>query len=132
MTDLQRLLIGLIKQWILPGTAIINDCWAACSSLLDEGYSNYHSVTIVNETTWAHTNTMKSIWKQVKTLLSPYGHKADYVYFLAEYMFRQKCKAEDVDPFCKFIQVVATTDWSNTPLIHSDITCVCVRCYMND
>jgi hypothetical protein len=29
-------------------------------------------------------------------------------------MFRQKCEAEAVDPFCKFIQIVATTDWSNT------------------
>ena len=44
----------------------------------------------------------------------PYNQKADYVYFLAQYMFRQKCKAEDVDPFCKFIQIVATVDWSNT------------------
>jgi hypothetical protein len=55
-----------------------------------------------------------STWKQVKALLSPYNQKADYFYFLAEYMFRQKYKAEDVDPFCKFIQIVATTDWSYT------------------
>jgi len=56
---------------------------------------------------------MKSTWKQVKTF-SPYGHKADYVYFLAEYMFRQKYKAEEFDPFCKFIQLFATIDWRNT------------------
>jgi len=40
----------------------------------------------------------------------PYNQKADYVYFLAEYMFRQKCKAEDLGPFCKFIQIFATID----------------------
>jgi hypothetical protein len=47
-------------------------------------------------------------------LLSPYNRKADYVYILAEYMFRQRCKAEDVEPFCNFIEIVATIDWSNT------------------
>jgi hypothetical protein len=28
-------------------------------------------------------------------------------------MFRKKCKTEDVDPFCRFIHVVATVDWSS-------------------
>ena len=50
----------------------------------------------------AHTNTIESTWKQVKVLLSPYNRKADEVYILGEYMFRQRCKAEDVEPFCKF------------------------------
>jgi len=109
-------LIGLIKR-TLPGTTIIIDCWAAYSSLRDEGYTYFtvnHSITFVDETTVADTNTRESTWKQVKALLSPYNCKADYVYFLAEYMFTQKYKAEDIDPFCKFIQIVATVDWSNT------------------
>ena len=110
-------LIGLIIQWILPGTTIISDCWAAHSSLREEGYTHFtvnDSITFVDQTTGAHTNTIDSTWKQVKVLLSPYKCKADYVYFLAEYMFGQKCKAEDVDPFCKFTDIVATIDWSNT------------------
>jgi hypothetical protein len=65
-------------------------------------------------TTGAHTNTIESTWKRVKVSLSPYNRKTDYVLFLAEYMFRQKCKAEDVDPFCKFMDIVAAIDWSNT------------------
>jgi len=108
-------LIGLIKQWILPGTTIISDCWAAYSSLHEEGYTHFtvnHSIEFVSET-GAHTNTIESTWKQVKVLMSPYNRKADYVYTLAEYMFRQRCKAEDVEPFAKFIEIVATTDWSN-------------------
>ena len=111
-------LIGLIKQWILPGTTIISDCWAAYSSLRDEGYTHFtvnHSITFVDEATGNHTNTIESTWKHVKAILSPYNRKADYVYFLAEYMFRQqKCKADNVDPFCKFIEIVASIDWSNT------------------
>jgi transposase-like protein len=103
-------LIGLIKQWILPGTTIISDCWVAYNSLQEEGYTYFtanHSITFVDHITGAHTNTIESTWKHVKALLSPYNRKADYVYFLAEYMFRQKCKAEDVDPFCKFVDIVA-------------------------
>jgi hypothetical protein len=110
-------LIRLIKQWILSGTTIISDCWAACSSLHEEGYTHFtvnHSITFVAQTTGADTNTVESTWKHVKVLLSSYNREADCAYFLAEYMFRQKCKAEDVDPFCKFIAIVATVDWSKT------------------
>jgi hypothetical protein len=28
-------------------------------------------------------------------------------------MFRQKFKADNVEPFCKFIEIVASIDWSN-------------------
>jgi len=40
-------LIGLIKQWILPGTTIISNCCAAYSSLREEGYTHFtvnHSI----------------------------------------------------------------------------------------
>jgi hypothetical protein len=83
----------------------------------DEGYTYFtvnHSITFVDETTGAHTNTIESTWKLVKALLSPYNRKAHYVYFLTEYMFRQKCKAEDIHPLCKFIEIVTTIDWRNT------------------
>jgi hypothetical protein len=85
------------------GLVVISDCWAA---LRDEEYTHFtvnRFITFVDETTGAHTNTIKSTWKQVKTLLSPYNRKADYVYFLAEYMFRLRCEAEGVYPFRKFI-----------------------------
>ena len=68
----------------------------------------------------------------VKAILSPYNRKADYVYFLAEYMFRQKCEAEDVDPFlraCVFpnyfpfltaLQAYATKRWCLGYYLHSE------------
>ena len=62
-------LIGLIKQWSLPGTTIISDCWAAYNSLCEEGYTHFtvnHSITFVDQTTGAHTNTIESTWKHVK------------------------------------------------------------------
>ena len=55
-------LIGLIKQWILPGTTIISDCWAAYTSLREEGYTHFtvnHSITFVDQTAGAHTNTIE-------------------------------------------------------------------------
>ena len=74
--DRSETLIGLIKQWILPGTTIISDCWVAYSSLCEEGYTHFtvnHSITFVDQTTGAHTNTIVSTWKHVKVLLSPYN-----------------------------------------------------------
>jgi hypothetical protein len=92
-------LIGLIKQWILPGTNIIIDCLAAYSSVREEGYTHFtvnHSMTFVDATTGTHINTILSTWKHVKVLLNTYNRK-DYIYILEEYLFRQRCKAEDVD-----------------------------------
>jgi len=125
----REIVIGLINQWILPGPTTINDCWAACSSLRDEGCTHFtvnHSVTIVDETAWVHTSTMESTWKQVKALLRPYNHREDYVVFLADYMFRQKCKAEDLYLLCKFIQIVATVYWSHTKSTDSQWRYVCI------
>jgi hypothetical protein len=28
-------------------------------------------------------------------------------------MFRKRCEAEGVEPFCKFMDIVAAIDWSN-------------------
>jgi hypothetical protein len=36
------------------------------------------------------------------------------MYFMAKYTFRQKCKEKELDRLCKFIEIVTTTDWSNT------------------
>jgi hypothetical protein len=73
----------------------------------------------VEKTNGTHTNTSESTWKHVKVSLNPYNHKGDYIYILAQYIFRQICKAEDVETFCKFIEIVTTirnnawSDWQN-------------------
>ena len=43
--------------------------------------------------------------------MNQYNRKADYIYVLADYIFWKKCKAERVEPFCKFMGIVATIDW---------------------
>jgi hypothetical protein len=53
------------------------------------------------------------MWKHVKATLNLYSRKVAYDFFLADYMFRQKYKAEGIHPFCKFMEIVAFRDWSN-------------------
>jgi hypothetical protein len=82
------------------GTTIISECWAAYSSLREEGYTHFtvnHSTFV--ETIGTHTNTTESTWKHVKVSLNPYNRRGDYIYILAQYMFQQRCKAEDIEPF---------------------------------
>jgi hypothetical protein len=107
----------LIKKWIRPGTTVVTDCWAAYRSLPEEGFNHIrvnHSITFVNEDTGAHTNTIESTWKHVKATLNPYNRRVPYDFFLADYTFRQKCKAEGIRQFCKFMEIVESRDWSNT------------------
>ena len=51
----------------------------------------------------------------MRAFLNPYNRVGDYVYHLAQYMFMVRCKAENVDEFTKFIQIIANIDWNQTP-----------------
>jgi len=111
----ENTLIGLIKEWIEPGTTIISDCWAAYRSIPRAGYDHLtvnHSIGFKNHENDAHTNTIESTWRHVKVLMHPYCRKPDYIYALADYMFRKKCTAERVEPFSKFMDIVAAIDWT--------------------
>ena len=111
-------LMAVIDAWIEPGTTVISDCWGAYRNLDKHGYTHHtlnHSIEFVDQRTGAHTNTIECTWRHVKAYLSPYNRKRDYIYHLAQYMFAARCRAENVDPFTKFLQLVATTDWSHCP-----------------
>jgi hypothetical protein len=109
----EKTLIGLIKEWIEPGTTIISDCWAAYKSMPRAGYDHLtvnHSIQLKNNENGTHTNTIASTWRHVKVLMNQYNRKPDYIYVLADYMFRKKCRAQRVEPFCKFMDIVAAID----------------------
>jgi hypothetical protein len=111
----EQTLLALIKEWIEPDTTI-SDCWAAYSAIPRARYRHLtvnHSIQFVNPTTLAHTNTIESTWRHIKVLMNPYNRKSDHSYVLADYTFRKRCEAERVEPFCKFMDIVAIIDWRN-------------------
>ncbi|CAI6356223.1 unnamed protein product [Macrosiphum euphorbiae] len=71
-------LLTLVKDWILPGTLIISDCWKSYDCLKDEGYEHLtvnHSIQFKNPDTGAHTNNVEGMWRHAKASLSQYSRK---------------------------------------------------------
>jgi len=52
-------------------------------------------------------NTPESTWHYVMATLIPYIRKSDYIYHLADNMFRKKCQDKGMDTFCKFMTLVS-------------------------
>ncbi|GFQ97568.1 putative transposase-like protein [Trichonephila clavata] len=62
-------LLGVIREWILPGSTIISDCWRSYNCLSDEGYIHLrvnHSLTFKDPETGAHTNSIEGTWSAIK------------------------------------------------------------------
>ena len=58
----------------------------------------------VNSQTGAHTNTIESTWRAVKTSLPKYGTvKSLYDTYFVEYIFLKKHLNNSVDPFLTFL-----------------------------
>ena len=117
-------LIPIIKKHVLPGTVIISDCWKAYSRLEDDGYQHLtvnHSKEFVNKETGAHTNTIESTWRAVKSSLPKHGTvKSLYATFFVEYIFRKRHLTTAQDPFLKFLDCVKTVYTpENTKRLHS-------------
>ena len=62
-------LLGVIKSWILPGTAIVSDCWRSYECLSEEGFIHLtvqHNLTFRDPETGAHTISIEGTWAAVK------------------------------------------------------------------
>jgi len=112
-------LIPIIKQYILPGTTIVSDCWKSYSSLRDEGFLHQtvnHSIEFVSES-GAHTNNIESRWNALKKSLPRYGTRKDlYDSYFAEYCIRRKFLSGSSDPFLAFLQLVGVVYKPPQPL----------------
>jgi hypothetical protein len=102
-------LIPIIKDWILPGTTIISDCWKPYDSLGDEGYQHLkvnHSITFKDPETGACTNSIESSWRHAKVVMPQYRRKKDFFpSHLAKYMFMKRCRALNLDPTVEFFRM---------------------------
>ena len=86
-----------MKQWIHPGTTIISDCWASYSTVSEEGQQHKtvnRSITFLDPTSGAHTNTIESTWRHVKASLNAFNRQTDYILYLAEYILYLAAKMQ--------------------------------------
>ncbi|XP_050516404.1 uncharacterized protein LOC126891267 [Diabrotica virgifera virgifera] len=87
-------LLGIIRDWILPGTTIYSDCWKAYNCLAHEGFHHQtvnHSKHFVDPETGTHSNHIERLWREVRSNIPKYGVKeAHFVGYLAEFYFKRR------------------------------------------
>ena len=103
-------LIGYLKTWVLPGTHIISDCWAAYSNLKEEGYTHKivnHTEHFVGPISGAYTQNIERKWHDARAQVPKYGRRDKYFCkYLAVYFFCRKFP-NLADRFHAFWQAVA-------------------------
>ncbi|GFV88256.1 mitotic-spindle organizing protein 2A [Trichonephila clavipes] len=87
-------LLCAIKEWVLPESTIVSDCWKAYKCLSDEGFKHLevnHSVCFKDPDTGAHTNPIEGTWSAIKRFLRNHTSHAEgmFDYYLAEYLWRR-------------------------------------------
>lgn len=101
-------LLPIIKEWILPGTTIMSDCWKSYNCLQEEGYQHLtvnHSITFVDPESGACTNRIEASWGGAKRTIESSGRrKSFYNGYLALYTFRKKCSLLKLDSFSEFMK----------------------------
>ncbi|XP_024888850.1 uncharacterized protein LOC112465514 [Temnothorax curvispinosus] len=95
----EKTLLELIKEWILPGTTIMSDCWKSYNCLNSEGFQHLtvnHSMNFVDPDTGAHTQNIERVWREVRANIPRYGTRSSHlVGYLAEYLFKRVHAYED-------------------------------------
>lgn len=102
-------LLNVIKQWILPGTTIISDCWRAYDNLEREGFNHLavnHSLHFVDPNdSNIHTQNIERIWRNVRGAIPRYGRKQHhFIGYLAEFLFKN-ANQDNCDIHQIFLQI---------------------------
>ena len=88
-------LLPLIQQWVLPGTIIQSDGWAAYNGISALGYQHQvviHENHFVDPVTGVHTNNVENYWQRCKKRLKRiYGAKRHMIpSYLDEFMWLER------------------------------------------
>lgn len=121
----RKTLITEIKKHVAPKSTVITDCWKAYDRLLDDETLNLrahltvnHSLYFKDPETGAHTNTVESLWWQVKRQLPPTRTNSNPDHFtlrLAEYIWRTIHRKEDM-----FLEFLNDVTYLYDPYSHKD------------
>lgn len=107
-------LIGLIKQWIEPGTTIYSAGLSLYQTLEKEDFDYLtitHGVNFVDPTTDCPINANESTWRSFKDTLPTHKQPLDFQFHLAYYMFEKSCSAKRIDHFSKFLEIITDINW---------------------
>ncbi|GFS47192.1 mitotic-spindle organizing protein 2A [Trichonephila clavipes] len=107
--------LSVIKEWVVPGSVIISDCWKAYDCLSHDGYQHLrvnHSLTFKDPETGAHTNPIEGTWSAIKRSLRNHAAhvEGEFDHYLAEYMWRRRRgHSLDDDVFREFLRAITTS-----------------------
>jgi hypothetical protein len=103
-------LLSLVKKHVALGTTIISDCWAAYNCLNNEGFNHLtvnHSYNFNDPDTWANTQKIESIWRQLRTRLARGGVRSEYLGdHLCEFLWHREIRKRGLDPFSDFLKEI--------------------------
>jgi hypothetical protein len=100
--------MATVKEWILPGTTIFSDCWAAYRAFEKAGDMHMTKSCYIHKCrNWSphkyHGTDMVPC--EGNTSHTPQGSRLNYCH-MADYVFSKKCKEEAVDQFCELMMLV--------------------------
>ncbi|GFU02129.1 mitotic-spindle organizing protein 2A [Trichonephila clavipes] len=117
-------LLCVIKEWVLPGSTIVSDCWKAYKCLSDEGFKHLevnHSVCFKDPDTGAHTNSIEGAWSAIKRFLRNHTSHAEgmFDHYLAEYLWRRSrslAQRRDIPGFFKSCYYTLPSTWEGSTI----------------